>query len=107
MVQQAFRFETPSAARHKFEQFHRDNPRVYELIARFIGEIREKGFRHYSINSIFERIRWHVDIETRAEDPFKLNNNYRSHYVRKIEQDFPHLKGFFATRTLQNDRGDL
>jgi len=83
----------------RFEQFHQNNPRVYSLIMKFVYEARKRGFNHYTINGIFERVRWHMNIETKDTE-FKLNNNYRSRYVRLIEREHPELAGFFRTREL-------
>lgn len=83
----------------RFEKFHQDNPQIYELIMRFIGEAKRRGFQNYTIKGIFERVRWHMNIETKG-DVFKLNNNYTSRYVRMIEQNHPELAGFFRTREL-------
>lgn len=89
----------------KFEEFHANNPHVYKLIMRFIGEAKRRGFKHYTIKGIFERVRWHMNIETYAtgNDEFKLNNNFTSRYVRLIEQRHPELTGFFRTRELTAD----
>lgn len=89
----------------KFEKFHQDNPQILFLILRNIEAVKRAGLQHYSINGIFERIRWHVSVELRGVDcePYKLNNNYRSRYVRLIEEKFPELRGFFETRTLADN----
>lgn len=87
----------------RFEKFHQDNPAIYELIMRFTKEAQRRGFKNYSIKGIFERVRWHMNIETDSKDEFKLNNNYTSRYVRLIEQKHPELSGFFRTRELTAD----
>jgi hypothetical protein len=95
--------ELPSQSRGdqifgNFKLFNEDNPKVWVLLQRFAGEIQAAGFRHYSIDSIFERIRWHVAIETHTEEPVKLNNNYRAYYARMYAAAFPEHAGFFRTR---------
>ena len=63
---------------------------------------------HYAVAAIWERIRWHIDIETREEymnpddpdKPLKLNNNHKAYYVRMFHKDFPKYNGFFRTREL-------
>lgn len=87
----------------RFEEFHQNNPNIYKLIMQFVQEARRRGFRHYSIKGIFERVRWHMNIETNSQEEFKLNNNYTSRYVRMIEQNHPELAGFFRTRELTAD----
>lgn len=86
----------------KFELYHRENPHILPLLVRFVNEAKESGREHYSINAIFERIRWHLDIETTG-DVFKLNNNYRSRYVRLLEKEYPEYEGFFFKRALASE----
>lgn len=86
----------------KFEIYHRANPHIFPLLIKFVDEAKAAGREHYSINAIFERIRWHMDIET-IGDPFKLNNNYRSRYVRLLEQQHPEYNGFFFKRALASE----
>jgi len=87
----------------KFELYHRENPHILPLLVRFVNEAKASGREHYSINAIFERIRWHMDIETTG-DEFKLNNNYRSRYVRLLEKEHPEYEGFFFKRALASER---
>jgi len=84
----------------KFEEFHRENPLVYRALLRFARQVQAAGFDHYSINSLFERVRWHMNIETHAHDGFKLNNNHRAYYARMLNQE-PGLEDFFRTRELR------
>jgi hypothetical protein len=88
----------------QFWQFHKDNPIVYELIDRFTKEIIRRGYRNYSIKSVFERVRWHVNIETNDPD-FKLNNNHHAYYARLWMECNPNFEGFFRTRTITRDKG--
>ena len=81
-----------------FEDYHRKNPKLYELIIKFTMLAREAGFKHYSMQSIMERVRWHVNIETRDPEGFKINHNYRQDYSLKVMQEYPWLEGFFRVR---------
>ena len=90
-------------ARHieeKFEVYDKENPVVYELFVKFAKEAKSSGRKTFSANAIFERIRWFVDVET-SGDSFKVNNNYRPYYARKMMQEFLEFEGFFRTRELQ------
>lgn len=82
----------------KFEQFDRQNPIIYDLIKRYVGEAIAAGRRRIGIAAIFERIRWHLSVET-AGDEFKLNNNYRAFYARKFVRDYPQYAEIFETRS--------
>jgi hypothetical protein len=83
-----------------FETFHRMNPYIWKLFLRFTQEVIDAGFVHYSVNAVFERIRWHVSIETKSEDGFKLNNVFRAYYARLFEVGNPQYRGLFRKRKL-------
>jgi len=85
-----------------FENFHENNPRVYELFILFTSRVIGRGFKHYSADAIVHRIRWETGVETRG-DEFKLNNNYISAYARMFERDFPQYQGFFRKRQSKYD----
>ena len=80
-----------------FWDFHNENPHVYSRLVALARKIKDRGFRSYSINSLFEVLRWHSDLETKGS-LFKLNNNYRSYYARLIMEKEPDLEGFFSIR---------
>ena len=85
----------------KFWEYHRSNPHVFELFKKYAQEIRDSGFRHYGSKSIFERVRWHLDVETLDPEGFKMNNNYSSRYARLLMFEDPTFEGFFRNRTLK------
>jgi len=90
-----------------FERFHAENPHIYDLFDSFAREmIRRLGAA--SAGMIFERIRWELSVVTHSDQPVKLNNNYRSRYVRLFEEKNPKAKeiGFFRTRRLSSDTID-
>lgn len=80
-----------------FRRFHVDNPRIWELFERFALAAIQAGRTSYSSAAIFERIRWHLEIETRDPD-CKLNNNHRAFYARLFHQRYPQHAGFFRNR---------
>ena len=83
----------------KFEDFHQDNPLVYDLFKRFALRAIRSGYKHFSAKTIIERIRWEAAVETK--DPnFKINNNFTSRYSRLFQKDFPQYSGFFRDRKL-------
>lgn len=76
-----------------------EHPTVWELFVRFTHERIRRGFRHYSVNAIFERIRWETDqADVEGKSTFKLNNNYRPFYARRFMRMYPQYDGFFRTR---------
>ena len=86
----------------RFNEFHRDNPRVYALIVMYARQVKAAGRQHYSMDCIFHRVRWHVHIETRSDDDFKLNDHYTSRYARMVMENEPDLADFFELRLLKS-----
>ena len=85
-----------------FNNYHKENPQIWEAFKNYSFEAKKKGFKHYSANGIFEIIRWHTDVQSR--DKYKVNNNYRPDYARKMMEEFPEFKGFFRIRELKAKR---
>lgn len=84
----------------RFWIYHRDNPNIYNLIVHFAREAKKAGFSQYGISEIFGRIRWHINMETKSNDGFKISNDLRSRYARLVMKQEPDLKGFFRIRPL-------
>lgn len=84
----------------KFREFHEKNPHVYKMLVDMTKKAKERGRTKVGIGMLFEVVRWEMFIKTTDVD-FKLNNNYRSRYARKIMADYPELDGFFETRELK------
>jgi hypothetical protein len=80
-----------------FLRFHEANPIVWDLFERFALQAIAAGRHGYGSAAIFERIRWHMAIETVGE-PIKLNNNYRAYYARMFAAKHPEHAGFFRCR---------
>ena len=94
-------FQFAKTIQQSFEDFDAAHPEVYEYLVRLVFEVRSRGFKHYGIGALWERMRWHFQIERDMEEDFKLNNNYRSRYVRKIIAQYPDLEDFFELRILR------
>lgn len=85
-----------------FKAFHLANPRVWSLFRHFTFISIARGRKHYACNAVFERIRWHVDIDTVGDD-IKLNNNYRAYYARMFAAKYPQHGDFFRNRKLVSE----
>lgn len=87
----------------QFEDFHRTNPHVYEILQRLATEwIDQTGGHKCGIGMLWERMRW--ELRFHADDPgseFKLNNNYRSRYVRLLIEHHPDWSDYFELRQLR------
>jgi hypothetical protein len=86
----------------RFAKFHHDNPQIYNLLRRFSITAKNAGYHNYGMKAIFERVRWHVNVETKSSDGFKLSNDYTSRYARLLNQD-PQLRNFFNLRSLRSN----
>jgi hypothetical protein len=82
----------------RFKEFHAANPGVWRLFVRFSIEACHAGRKRYSARCVMERIRWHVDVETRgAGVELKLNDHYAPYYARMFQAKFPH-RPLYETR---------
>jgi hypothetical protein len=84
----------------RFAKFFRENPHIWELFQRFAHQIINAGHAHYSAMAIFNRIRWHVAVETREEHGFKVSNDYTPYYARLFHLAHPQHTGFFRLHKL-------
>jgi hypothetical protein len=82
----------------RFRAFHEENPDIFLKIVELARQARNAGHQRYSIQTIWEIMRWHFGIEKRRGEKWTLNNNYRADYSRLVMQTIPDLKDFFETR---------
>ena len=81
------------------KKFHKENPKVWVLFSRFSFELIDRGFKNYSANAVFERIRWETDqADSDGRTTFKVNNNHRAFYSRAWMKKHPEHDGFFRKR---------
>lgn len=84
--------------REQFEQFDRTNPSVYKTLVRLTFQAVDAGRSRLGIGMLWERLRWERFIQRDPEETYKLNNNYRALYARKLMDDYPEFDGLFETR---------
>ena len=60
--------------------------------------LRERGRKRYGIATLFEVLRYRSDLTTTGSGGFKLNNDFRALYARRLMDNEPELVGFFSTR---------
>jgi hypothetical protein len=84
-----------------FEAFHAANPWVYRAFERLTGDWIERGRTRIGIGMLTEVIRWQYGRQTVSADGFKINNNFRSRYVRRLIEDHPSWADAFETRELK------
>jgi hypothetical protein len=80
----------------RFKQFHVANPIIWKLFVRFSFEVVNSGREGYGAAAVFERLRWHLNIEIRGDETVKLNNDFRAYYARMFEAKY--MLGLFRMR---------
>ena len=81
----------------QYEAFHAAHPDVYRFFRDAARKLQASGIRHYGIAALFELVRWHYYME-RMDDDFKINNNLKPIYARRLMEQEPELRGFFELR---------
>lgn len=79
-------------------EFHRLNPKVYDLLVFYARQARDAGRRRVGIELLWNRMRWDFMVQTERTDEFKLNQNLKAWYARRILQLEPDLEGIFELR---------
>lgn len=85
----------------RFNQYHRDNPQVYELFKKFTFMAIRRGHNRLSAWMIVNRIRWETSIETFSVEEYKISNDYIALYARKFMSDYPEYNEFFKTKEMK------
>lgn len=87
----------------RFEDFHRTNPHVYEALVRLARRfIEATGKRKLGAQRLIEIARWDLEIRTKGEDVYEINNDYAAFYARLVMYQEPDLAGVFDLRTSPN-----
>lgn len=87
----------------RFARFNKANPQVYSALREMALTLKDQGIRHYGIAALFEVLRFSRAMQT-GGDAYKLNNDYRALYARRLMEEEPELAGFFE---LRQRRGEL
>jgi len=101
-------FPVDATRERLWEEFHAANPAVWELFERYAIEAAAKAGRAHRIGArmVWERIRWHVWIETRdpAGQAWRLNDHYVPYYARHFLAAHPELGQVFELRAIGGGR---
>lgn len=87
----------PPTAAEEFAAFDAANPDVYDAIQARAIRLRGQGFKRWSIEEIWNWLRWHRQCQTTGK-PYSLNNNFKKPYVEKLVAECPELETFFSRR---------
>lgn len=86
----------------RFERFHATNPHIYARLVEAARRLRDSGKMRIGIGHLVEDcIRW-AEERTTGEN-WKISNDYRSRYARKIMDENPELAGIFEIRQLESE----
>lgn len=85
----------------KFWKFHHDNPQVFAKLEELALQAYARGRKKIGIGMIFEVLRWNSHMETTG-DTYKLNNSYRSRYVRILIDSHHEFSDLFETRKIHS-----
>jgi hypothetical protein len=91
-----------STIEERFNAFHQANPHVYAAIVRMAMRARARGIKKWSMNGIFEILRWKSAMVTNGE-PYKLSNDFRALYSRMVMAREPELAEFFDTKKRRSE----
>lgn len=87
----------------KFDEYHRDNPHVYEILVNLARQWRKRfPYSKTGIAALRERARWEIAFTTTDVD-FKIPNAYSPFYSRLIMRQEPELDGIFDLASSQAD----
>jgi len=86
-----------AGVRQSFEDFHRDNPQVFELLRNKALALKRNGWCTFGMKALVESARWSGRLETNGK-PYRLNNNHVAGYARLLMETTPELRGFFRLR---------
>lgn len=81
----------------RFEAFHDLNPWVLRHLEALTTDCVAKGFKRVGIGMLFELLRWRYG-EATSGDVFRLNNDFRSRYVRLLIERNARWAPLFETR---------
>ena len=62
-----------------------------------------RGRQHIGIGHLVEVIRFEYFRKTVSDDEFRVNNDFRSRYVRLLIRDYPQYSTMFETRRLRSE----
>jgi len=91
----------------EFEQFHHDNPRVYEMFKEFTWMVIRRGRKRWSARDILHRIRWETNVVIDDPSGFKISDHHSPFYARMFMHEFPQYDGFFSIKEAAADLMDL
>ena len=81
----------------QWEACKEKNPWLLPKLAEMAREMKRCGHCNYSINGLFEALRWETRYST-GDLNLKVNNNHRAFAARDLMDQYPDLEDFFRLR---------
>jgi hypothetical protein len=86
----------------QFDEFHADNPHVYNILVSKARFFVAQGYNYLTIALLYETVRCDPSVLVSGKGHYKLCNDYRAHYARKIMAENLDLQGIFRLRQLES-----
>ncbi len=90
-------FQYTNQLRERFDDYHKNNPEVYDLFRRYTLQAIQSGYKHFGSQMIIEKIRWQTAI-VKGDHDFKINNDFAAFYSRMFTMEYPSYSDYFRTR---------
>lgn len=90
-------FDTTKGERFKAQadEWVRKNPDAWAYIRNEAVRRVDQGKR-FGIGELCEQVRWHMSAN--GDKDFKLNNNYRAAFARRLIDEYPPCREYLKTR---------
>lgn len=89
----------------KYNDWVIENIHVYDLFCKFTLQAIQAGVKKISHWLIVNRIRWEVEIETKAVNPedfkYKISNDYIAFMARDFIKDYPEHSEIFNIKQMK------
>jgi hypothetical protein len=80
---------------------------VANLVIRYALQMKRRGWEHYGIEAIINRIRWEQALKHGPDgDGYKVNNNWKKRLAIWAMTRHDDLEGFFRLRDNSKERGN-
>lgn len=94
---------TGKSIQESFDEFHTNNPIVYEMIEEQVLKAYHSGKKKISIKMIINWIRWNTFLDTTDNNStYRINDAYTSRYARIFIDRNPSLSTFIEIRDLRS-----
>lgn len=95
---------SPETIEERFQAFHAAHPEVYAKLRSLALDLTHRGWSHLGIGMLWEALRYTTMLGYGPDEdqPYRLNDHFRSRYARMLMADVPELDGVFETRMLRS-----